>query len=47
MFSPDTFSIHRVGPRDVALMEGMLTTFGAAFEDVETYSGARPGAAYL
>ena len=28
-------------------MEGMLTTFGDAFEDPETYGGARPGAAYL
>ena len=28
-------------------MEAMLTTFGEAFEDIETYSGARPGASYL
>jgi len=28
-------------------MEAMLTTFGEAFEEIETYSGARPGVAYL
>lgn len=28
-------------------MEGLLTTFGEAFEEVETYSAARPGTAYL
>jgi len=28
-------------------MEAMLTTFGEAFGDVQTYSGARPSRAYL
>lgn len=28
-------------------MEALLTTFGEAFDDVETYGAARPGAAYL
>jgi aminoglycoside 3-N-acetyltransferase I len=28
-------------------MEGMLTTFGEAFDEVETYSGARPSRAHL
>lgn len=28
-------------------MEALLTTFGEAFDEVETYSGARPGADYL
>ncbi|MES1167932.1 MAG: AAC(3)-I family aminoglycoside N-acetyltransferase [Oleiharenicola lentus] len=28
-------------------MDGMLTVFGEAFEDVETYNGARPAATYL
>jgi aminoglycoside 3-N-acetyltransferase I len=28
-------------------MDGMLTMFGEAFEDVPTYSGSRPGKAYL
>ena len=45
MSSP--FSIHRLTSSDVALLEGILTTFGEAFDEVETYSGARPSAAYL
>jgi aminoglycoside 3-N-acetyltransferase I len=28
-------------------MEGMLTTFGEAFDEVEIYGGARPSRAYL
>lgn len=32
---------------DVALMEALSATFGQAFDDVETYTGARPRAAYL
>jgi aminoglycoside 3-N-acetyltransferase I len=34
-------------PDDVALMEALLTTFGEAFDAVETYSGNRPSADYL
>lgn len=34
-------------PKDVGLMEAMLTMFGEAFDQVETYSGARPSIAYL
>jgi aminoglycoside 3-N-acetyltransferase I len=41
------FRIHRLAPDDVALMEAMLTTFGEAFGEVETYSEARPSATYL
>ena len=41
------FRIRTLAPGDAALMEAMLTTFGEAFGDVETYGGARPGAAYL
>ena len=47
MSSSDTFRIHPLAPDDVALMEAMLTTFGEAFDEVETYGGARPGADYL
>ncbi len=47
MTSSESFSIHPLTPDDVAMMEAMLTTFGEAFDEVETYSGARPGAAYL
>jgi aminoglycoside 3-N-acetyltransferase I len=39
--------IHQLGPGDVALMEAMLTTFGEAFDEAETYSGAPPGPGYL
>ncbi len=47
MPSPDTVKIRHLTHRDVALLEGLLTTFGEAFEDTETYSAARPGKAYL
>ena len=36
-----------LAPGDVALMEAMMTTFGEAFDEVQTYCGARPSAAYL
>jgi aminoglycoside 3-N-acetyltransferase I len=41
------FTIHQIAPDEIALMAAMLTTFGAAFEEVETYSQNRPSAAYL
>jgi len=41
------FSIHRLGPKDVASMEAMMTTFGEAFEEKQTYTGARPSHDYL
>src|SRR5215510_2275118 len=43
----DSFTIRTLGPDDVAMMEGMSTMFGQAFNEPETYGGARPGAAYL
>jgi len=42
-----TFTIRRLGAADTGLMDGMLTMFGEAFGDVETYSVARPGKAYM
>ena len=39
--------IHALVPDDVALMEGLLTVFGDAFEDPHTYGAARPGHDYL
>jgi aminoglycoside 3-N-acetyltransferase I len=36
-----------LSPDDVALMEGMSAMFGHAFNEPETYAGARPGEAYL
>lgn len=41
------FEIHLLAPRDITLMEAMLTVFGEAFDEVETYGGARPSVAYL
>lgn len=41
------FTIRLLAPDDIALMEAMLTTFGKAFNEAETYSGARPSPAYL
>ena len=41
------FVIRRVGAQDVALMASMMTTFGEAFEDVSTYTKARPGRDYF
>jgi len=36
-----------LGPDDVPLLEGMSAMFGEAFEDRETYAGARPSEGYL
>jgi len=47
MSSSTPFSIQRLAPDDIALMEALLTTLGEAFDEVETYSGARPSEAYL
>lgn len=47
MSTPAPFCIRRLAPDDVALMDAMLTTFGEAFVEAETYGAARPGAAYL
>ena len=43
----DSYSIRMLSPDDVALMEGMSAMFGHAFNEPETYGGARPGEAYL
>lgn len=47
MSSSPNFNVRRLTSGDVALMETMMTIFGEAFEEVETYTGARPSAAYL
>jgi aminoglycoside 3-N-acetyltransferase I len=39
--------IRQLTSDDVAEMEKLLTTFGEAFEEVDTYGAARPGKAYL
>jgi aminoglycoside 3-N-acetyltransferase I len=39
--------IRQLASEDVALMQGLLTTFGRAFDEVEAYGKARPREAYL
>ena len=41
------FSMRQLTPGDVALLEALLTCFGAAFDEVETYLAARPSYSYL
>lgn len=47
MSASATFSVQGLTPGDVTLIEELLTVFGEAFEDIETYSGSRPSAGYL
>lgn len=39
--------IHHLTPNDLTLMEALLTTFGEAFNEVDTYTANRPGEGYL
>ena len=39
--------IRQLTGNDIALMENLLTTFGTAFNDVDTYGKNRPGTDYL
>src|SRR5438105_590248 len=41
------FSIRRLTRDDVALMKAMLTMFGEAFDELDTYTKAVPGPDYL
>jgi aminoglycoside 3-N-acetyltransferase I len=43
----DSFTIRVLSSDDVVLMEGMSAMFGQAFNEPETYGGARPSEAYL
>jgi aminoglycoside 3-N-acetyltransferase I len=47
MSSLQPFSIRSLTPDDVALMEFMMTMFGEAFDEVDTYTAARPSSEYL
>ena len=40
-------TIQQILPDNIALMEALLTTFGEAFNEVETYGKNRPSADYL
>lgn len=39
--------IRQIMPDDISLMDALLAAFGEAFNDVGTYTGNRPSAAYL
>nr|AIA12235.1 AAC3-I [uncultured bacterium] len=42
-----TYRIQQVTPADLDLMNELLSVFGQAFDDEETYNGKRPGAGYM
>ena len=42
-----SFTVHRLLATDLALMDGLLSMFGTAFADAETYGARRPRPAYL
>jgi aminoglycoside 3-N-acetyltransferase I len=42
-----TFTVRQLTPEDLPQLEAMLTLFGAAFAEPETYNHARPSPAYL
>src|SRR5687768_8285731 len=42
-----SINVRRLGPGNRNLMDAMLTMFGEAFGEVETYGSARPSADYL
>ena len=47
MTAPDPYTVRRLAPDDLRLMEGLLAMFGEAFDDVDTYTARRPGPGYL
>ena len=47
MSSSEPISIRQLSANDLPLMEGLLTTFGEAFDAVDTYSSSRPSNVYL
>lgn len=47
MESSASFDIRRLTRDDTALMRALSAMFGEAFNDIETYTGARPNADYL
>jgi len=47
MTRTDRFPIRRIRSGDLALMDGLLTMFGEAFEDRDTYNSKRPGKDYM
>jgi aminoglycoside 3-N-acetyltransferase I len=47
MAESHSFIVQRLTRDDVALMGALLTTFGDAFDEVETFGSARPSRRYL
>lgn len=47
MSSSPRFNVRQLVSDDIALMEAMMTVFGEAFDEMETYTNARPSAKYL
>lgn len=47
MMESAEFKIRQLTPDDLPLMDAMLTTFGEAFGETNTYGAARPRPAYL
>jgi aminoglycoside 3-N-acetyltransferase I len=47
MSSSEPINIHQLSAKDLALMEELLTVFGEAFDEVDTYSSSRPSDVYL
>lgn len=47
MSSFESICIRQLSANDLALMESLLTTFGEAFNEVDTYSSSRPSKVYL
>jgi aminoglycoside 3-N-acetyltransferase I len=47
MTNSNPYRIRLLTSKDLGLMESMMTTFGKAFDEVETYTAARPSKAYL
>ena len=47
MSSSTNFHLRRLASSDLSLMNGLLFTFAQAFDEPDTYLGARPSAAYL
>ncbi len=42
-----SLTIRRVMPDEIGLMEALSTMFGEVFDEMSTYTGKRPSAAYL
>ncbi|MEL6161352.1 MAG: AAC(3)-I family aminoglycoside N-acetyltransferase [Cyanobacteria bacterium J06627_32] len=42
-----SLKIHPLAPNDISLMNALLTTFGQAFNEMETYTAKRPSDRYL